>query len=61
MSPLSKLTAPHVNVTSVDSLGRPQPWRSCSISRAPSFLKEIGISAGYVVPEDFLEDNDANA
>jgi peptide/nickel transport system substrate-binding protein len=59
-SPLSKLSAPHVNVTSVTALDA----RTVEIvlsQPSATFLKELGNSAGYVVPENFLEDNDANS
>jgi peptide/nickel transport system substrate-binding protein len=59
-SPLSKLSAPHVNVTSVKALDA----RTVEIvmsQPSATFLKELGNSAGYVVPENFLEDNDANS
>jgi peptide/nickel transport system substrate-binding protein len=59
-SPLSKLSAPHVNVASVTALDE----RTVEIvltQPSASFLKELGNSAGYVVPENFLEENDANS
>jgi peptide/nickel transport system substrate-binding protein len=59
-SPLSKLSAPHVNVASVEALDE----RTVEIVlKQPSytFLRELGNSAGYVVPENFLEENDANS
>jgi len=59
-SPLSKLSAPHVNVASVEALDE----RTVEIvltQPSATFLKELGNSAGYVVPENFLEENDANS
>jgi peptide/nickel transport system substrate-binding protein len=59
-SPLSKLSAPHVNVASVTALDE----RTVEIvltQPSATFLKELGNSAGYVVPENFLEENDANS
>jgi len=59
-SPLSKLSAPHANVASVEALDE----RTVEIvltQPSATFLKELGNSAGYVVPENFLEDNDANS
>lgn len=58
-SPLSKLSAPHVNVTSVEAVDATTVEIVLSQPSA-SFLKELGNSAGYVVPENFLEENDAN-
>ncbi len=59
-SPLSKLSAPHVNVASVEALDE----RTVEIvltQTSATFLRELGNSAGYVVPENFLEENDANS
>jgi peptide/nickel transport system substrate-binding protein len=59
-SPLSKLSAPHLNVASVEALDD----RTVEIvlsQPSATFLKELGNSAGYVVPENFLEDNDAGS
>jgi peptide/nickel transport system substrate-binding protein len=59
-SPLSKLSAPHLNVASVTALDE----RTVEIvlsQPSASFLRELGNSAGYVVPENFLEENDANS
>jgi len=59
-SPLSKLSAPHVNVASVEASDE----RTVEIvltQPSATFLKELGNSAGYVVPENFLEENDANS
>ncbi|MEJ7799572.1 MAG: ABC transporter substrate-binding protein, partial [Ilumatobacter sp.] len=59
-SPLSKLSAPHLNVASVEALDD----RTVEIvleQTSATFLRELGNSAGYVVPENFLEDNDANS
>lgn len=59
-SPLSKLSAPHLNVTSVTATDD----RTVDVVlKQPSatFLKEMGNSAGYVVPENFLEDHDAGS
>jgi peptide/nickel transport system substrate-binding protein len=59
-SPLSKLSAPHVNVTSVEAVDD----RTVNIvlsQPSASFLKELGQSAGYVVPENFLEEHDAKS
>jgi peptide/nickel transport system substrate-binding protein len=60
VSPLSKLSAPHVNVASVTA---PDATTVEIVLTQPSasFLKELGQSAGYVVPENFLEDYDANS
>jgi len=59
-SPLSKLSAPHLNVTSVEAV---DDTTVTIVLQQPSasFLKELGNSAGYVVPENFLEENDANS
>lgn len=59
-SPLSKLSAPHLNVASVEAL---DDTTVEIVLNQPSatFLKELGNSAGYVVPENFLEDNDAGS
>lgn len=58
-SPNSKLSAAHANVASVEA-----PDASTvviTLSKVSStFLKELGQSAGYVVPENFLEDYDPN-
>ena len=59
-SPLSKLSAPHVNVTSVEAVDATTVNIVLSQPSA-TFLKELGNSAGYVVPENFLEENDANS
>jgi peptide/nickel transport system substrate-binding protein len=59
-SPTSKLSAPHQNVASVTAIDD----RTVEIvltQPSASFLKELGNSAGYVVPENFLEENDANS
>ena len=59
VSPNSKLSAAHANVKSVEA-----PDASTVVITlkkiSSTFLKELGQSAGYVVPENFLEDNDAN-
>ena len=59
-SPLSKLSAPHQNVASVEAL---DDFTVEIVLTQPSatFLKELGKSAGYVVPENFLEEHDANS
>ena len=58
-SPNSKLSAPHVNVASVEA-----PDANTVVITlkqvSSTFLKELGMSAGYVVPENFLTDNDPN-
>ncbi len=57
-SPLSKLSAPHQNVASVTAVDA----RTVQIvlkQPSASFLKELGNSAGYVVPDKFLEEHDA--
>ena len=59
-SPLSKLSAPHVNVTSVTALD-PTTVEIVLSQPSASFLRELGQSAGYVVPENFLEEHDANS
>jgi peptide/nickel transport system substrate-binding protein len=59
-SPLSKLSAPHLNVKSVEALDDRTVEMVLSQPSA-SFLKELGNSAGYVVPENFLEENDAGS
>ena len=59
-SPLSKLSAPHVNVTSVTAID-PTTVEIVLSQPSASFLKELGNSAGYVVPENFLEEHDANS
>lgn len=59
-SPLSKLSAPHVNVTGVTAVD-PTTVEIVLSQPSASFLKELGNSAGYVVPENFLEENDANS
>lgn len=59
-SPLSKLSAPHQNVASVTATDE----RTVEIvltQPSATFLRELGNSAGYVVPENFLEENDANS
>lgn len=59
-SPTSKLAAPHANVASVTALDE----RTVEIvltQPSATFLRELGNSAGYVVPENFLEENDANS
>jgi peptide/nickel transport system substrate-binding protein len=59
-SPNSKLSAPHLNVASVEALDE----RTVEIVlEQPSFtfLRELGNSAGYVVPENFLEEHDAES
>ena len=59
-SPLSKLSAPHQNVASVEAL---DDFTVEIVLKQPSatFLKELGKSAGYVVPENFHEEHDANS
>jgi peptide/nickel transport system substrate-binding protein len=59
-SPLSKLSAPHQNVASVEAL---DDFTVEIVLTQPSatFLGELGKSAGYVVPENFLEEHDANS
>lgn len=59
-SPVSKLSAPHLNVSSVTAVDDRTVEIVLSTPSA-SFLKELGNSAGYVVPEGFLKDNDANS
>ena len=59
-SPLSKLSAPHLNVASVEAVDGTTVQIVLNQPSA-SFLKELGNSAGYVVPENFLEENDANS
>ncbi|MDW3213863.1 MAG: ABC transporter substrate-binding protein [Ilumatobacteraceae bacterium] len=59
-SPLSKLSAPHLIVSSVEALDDTTVEIVLSQPSA-TFLKELGNSAGYVVPENFLEDNDAGS
>jgi len=58
-SPNSKLSAAHANVKSVEA-----PDANTVVITlkqvSSTFLKELGQSAGYVVPENFLDDNDAN-
>ena len=58
-SPNSKLSAAHANVKSVEA-----PDANTVVITlkqvSSTFLKELGQSAGYVVPENFLEDNDPN-
>ena len=59
-SPTSKLAAPHANVASVTAVDE----RTVEIvltKPSATFLRELGNSAGYVVPENFLEENDANS
>jgi peptide/nickel transport system substrate-binding protein len=59
-SPVSKLSAPHLGVSSVSAIDD----RTVEIvlsKPSASYLKELGNSAGYVVPENFLEDSDANS
>ena len=59
-SPTSKLAAPHANVASVTALDE----RTVEIvltQPSATYLRELGNSAGYVVPENFLEENDANS
>lgn len=59
VSPNSKLSAAHANVKSVEA-----PDANTVVITlkkvSSTFLKELGQSAGYVVPENFLDDNDAN-
>ena len=59
-SPNSKLSTPHLNVASVTA-----PDASSVVITlkqvSSTFLKELGMSAGYVVPENFLTDNDPNS
>jgi peptide/nickel transport system substrate-binding protein len=59
-SPLSKLSAPHQNVASVEAS---DDFTVVIVLTQPSatFLTELGKSAGYVVPENFLEEHDANS
>jgi peptide/nickel transport system substrate-binding protein len=59
-SPLSKLSAPHVNVASVSAVDA-TTVEIVLTQPSASFLKELGNSAGYVVPENFLEEHDANS
>lgn len=59
-SPLSKLSAPHVNVASVTAVDA-TTVEIVLTQPSASFLKELGNSAGYVVPENFLEEHDANS
>ena len=58
-SPNSKLSAAHQNVASVEA-----PDANTVVITlkqvSSTFLKELGQSAGYVVPENFLTDNDPN-
>jgi len=59
-SPNSKLSAAHLNVASVvapDASTIVITLKQVSVT----FLKELGLSAGYVVPENFLEENDPNS
>ena len=59
-SPNSKLSAAHLNVASVvapDASTVVITLKQVSVT----FLKELGLSAGYVVPENFLEENDPNS
>lgn len=58
-SPNSKLSAAHANVASVEA---PDATTVVITLKQVSstFLKELGQSAGYVVPENFLEENDPN-
>ena len=59
VSPNSKLSAAHANVKSVEA-----PDANTVVITlkkvSSTFLKELGQSAGYVVPENFLDDYDAN-
>ena len=59
-SSISKLSAPHQNVESVKAL---DDFTVEIVLKQPSatFLKELGKSAGYVVPENFHEEHDANS
>lgn len=59
-SPLSKLSAPHLNVASVEAVDD-STVEIVLEQPSATFLKELGNSAGYVVPENFLEDNDAGS
>ncbi|MFM2113695.1 MAG: hypothetical protein RL643_653, partial [Actinomycetota bacterium] len=58
-SPNSKLSAAHVNVASVEA-----PDANTVVITlkqvSSTFLKELGMSAGYVVPENFLTEHDPN-
>ena len=60
LSPNSKLSAPHVNVASVEATDASTVVIKLK-QVSSSFLKELGQSAGYVVPENFLEDSDPNS
>ena len=55
----SKLSAPHANVAGVTA---PDASTVVITLKQPSstFLKELGQSAGYVVPENFLTESDPN-
>lgn len=58
-SPNSKLSAPHKVVASVEATD--QYTVVVKLSQVSStFLKELGQSAGYVVPENFLTEHDPN-
>lgn len=59
LSTNSKLSAAHKNVVSVEAPDASTVVITLKIVSS-TFLKELGQSAGYVVPENFLEDNDAN-
>jgi peptide/nickel transport system substrate-binding protein len=58
-SPNSKLSAAHANVASVEA-----PDANTVVITlkqvSSTFLKELGMSPGYVVPENFLTDQDPN-
>jgi len=59
LSTNSKLSAAHLNVVSVEASDASTVVVTLKIVSS-TFLKELGQSAGYVVPENFLEDNDPN-
>ncbi len=59
-SPNSKLSAAHLNVESVVASDASTVVITLKQVSA-TFLKELGLSAGYVVPENFLEENDPNS
>jgi len=59
-SPNSKLSAPHLNVASVEATDASTVVITLK-QVSSTFLKELGMSAGYVVPENFLTDSDPNS
>jgi peptide/nickel transport system substrate-binding protein len=59
LSPNSKLSAAHANVASVEATDASTVVIKLK-QVSSTFLKELGLSAGYIVPENFLEDNDPN-